>query len=109
MRLARDLGMEPVAEICSKQELDLAMQAQTEIVGINNRDLRTLQIDSHRKELAPLIPEGVVVISEGGINTYEDAKRMLKAGADATLVGTAIMCPSNVKEAVQRVMGIGKS
>jgi indole-3-glycerol phosphate synthase len=110
VRLARDLGMEPVVEICSKQELDLAIETDAEILGINNRDLRTLQIDLRRtEELAPLVPEGLIVISESGINTYEDAKRMLKAGADAVLVGTAIMRSPNVKEAVQRVIGIGKS
>jgi indole-3-glycerol phosphate synthase len=110
VRLTKDLGMEPVVEVCNKQELDLAIQTQVEILGINNRDLRTLQIDLHRtEELAPLVPEDITVISESGINTYEDAKRMLEAGADAVLVGTSIMRSPNIKEAVQRVIGVSES
>jgi len=109
VKLTKDLGMEPVVEVCNKRELDLAMQTDTEIIGINNRDLRTLQIDLRRtEELVPSIPDDIVVISESGISTHSDAKRMIEAGADAILVGTAIMRSPDVKEAVRRMIGVGE-
>jgi len=109
IELARDLGMTPVVEVCNKPELELAIEAGAEVLGINNRDLRTLQVDlNHTIELAPLVPENVTVISESGISSSSDAKRMLEAGADAVLVGTAIMRSPDVKKAVEEMVRIGK-
>jgi indole-3-glycerol phosphate synthase len=109
IELARDLGMMPVVEVCDKSELKRAVRDGAEVLGINNRDLRTLQVDLNRTiELAPLVPEDVTVISESGISSSYDARRMLEAGADAVLVGTAIMRSPDVKKAVEEMVKIGK-
>jgi indole-3-glycerol phosphate synthase len=101
--------MTPVVEVCNKSELKLAVEAGAEVLGINNRDLRTLQVDLNRTvELAPLVPEGVTVISESGISSPSDARRMLEAGADAVLVGSAIMRSPDVRRAVEEMVRVGK-
>lgn len=84
-------GKEPLVEVHNKRELENALSTDTNIIGINNRDLTTLEVDiSATEELAPLV-SGKTIISESGISTPQDAVRMIDAGADAILVGTSIM------------------
>ncbi len=84
-------GREPLVEVHNKNELEAALSTNTNIIGINNRDLTTMKVDiSTTEKLAPLI-SGKIIISESGISTPEDAVRMIDAGADAILVGTSIM------------------
>ncbi|MCZ7356672.1 MAG: indole-3-glycerol-phosphate synthase [Candidatus Methanoperedens sp.] len=84
-------GLEPLVEVHNKKELDSALSTDTNIIGINNRDLDTLKVDITTTEaLAPLISDRII-ISESGISAPEDAVRMINAGADAILVGTSIM------------------
>lgn len=103
MELASELGMESLVEVCNEEELCIALEAGAKLIGINNRNLRTLEVDlSMTEKLAPFIPPGVVVVSESGISTPEDVRRMLRAGADAVLIGTSIMKEEDVKGAVER-------
>jgi indole-3-glycerol phosphate synthase len=90
---ARSLGMEPLVEVHTPQEMDPALQSGAKIIGINNRNLMTLQVDLGTFErLAPLAREqGVFLVAESGVHSREDALRMARAGADALLVGTALM------------------
>ncbi len=89
---ARELGMASVVEVHHESELDAVLKLQPQIVGINNRDLTTLNVDLETSiRLRPLIPEGIVAIGESGIKSPEDVKRLLHAGLDAFLVGTALM------------------
>lgn len=90
---ARSLGMEPVVEVHTEQEMKRALKTDAEIIGINNRDLSTLQVDLGTFErLAPLGKQaGVFLVAESGVHSREDALRMMRAGADALLVGTALM------------------
>lgn len=84
-------GIEPLVEVHNKKELETALSTGTNLIGINNRDLNTLEVDiSTTEKLAPLISDRTIV-SESGISTPEDAVRMINAGADAVLVGTSIM------------------
>ncbi len=84
-------GREPLVEVHNKKELENALSTGTNLIGINNRDLNTLEVDiSTTEKLAPLISDRIIV-SESGISTPEDAVRMIEAGADAVLVGTSIM------------------
>jgi indole-3-glycerol phosphate synthase len=73
--------------------MDPALQSGAKIIGINNRNLMTLQVDLGTFErLAPLAREqGVFLVAESGVHSREDALRMARAGADALLVGTALM------------------
>ncbi len=84
-------GREPLVEVHNEAELENALAANANIIGINNRDLTTMKVDiSTTEELAPLI-SGRIIVSESGISSPEDAVRMLDAGANAILVGTSIM------------------
>ncbi len=106
MRLAEDLGMESLVEVFSPEEVRQALNAGARLVGINNRDLETLEVDISRTErLAGLIPDEVTLVSESGISTVEDVRRVMAAGADAILVGTSIMRAANVEEKVRELVG----
>jgi indole-3-glycerol phosphate synthase len=94
-RRARKLGLEVVVEIHTRSELERALALSPTIIGINNRNILCFEMDSGdvrvTEELAPLIPDGVVRISESSLQTEEDIRRAVEAGADAVLVGTAIL------------------
>jgi indole-3-glycerol phosphate synthase len=105
MRLVEDLGMESLVEVMDEEEAKAAISAGAKLIGINNRDLETLEVDLNRTaKLAPSIPDDVVLVSESGINTPDDVRRMLDAGADAVLVGTAIMRAGNIEQKVRSLV-----
>ena len=90
---ARAYGMEPLVEVHTEAELERALNTDARIIGINNRNLNTLKVDLGTFErLAPWAKEaGVFLVAESGVHSQEDALRMMRAGADALLVGTALM------------------
>ncbi|WIV67793.1 indole-3-glycerol phosphate synthase [Natrialbaceae archaeon AArc-T1-2] len=89
---ARDRGFQPLVEVHDVDELEAALSAGAEIVGVNNRDLTRLEVDLETFEsVAPHVPDDVALIAESGISTPDDVRRMREAGADALLVGSAIM------------------
>ncbi len=92
LTLGRDLGMDALIEIHDESELQIAVDSGAEIVGINNRDLRTFNTDLAVTEgLAPLIPGDKVIVSESGIFTPEHLKRLGQLGVNAVLVGEALV------------------
>ena len=90
---ARSLGMEPLVEVHTRDELESVLKTDAKIIGINNRNLNTLQVDLGSFErLAPMASDaGVFLVAVSGVYSKEDAKRMMDAGADALLVGTMLM------------------
>jgi indole-3-glycerol phosphate synthase len=90
---AYSLGMEPLVEVHSEKELDQVLKTDATVIGINNRDLETLTIDlGNFERLAPLVKDsGVFLVAESGVHSRQDAFRMRNAGADAILIGTALM------------------
>jgi indole-3-glycerol phosphate synthase len=90
---ARAYGMEPLVEVHTEDELKAALNTSARIIGINNRNLNTLEVDLKTFEhLAPLAKEaGVFLVAESGVHSHEDALRMMRAGADALLVGGELM------------------
>ncbi|WP_410765393.1 indole-3-glycerol phosphate synthase [Haloferax sp. DFSO60] len=89
---ATDRGFQPLVEVHTKAELDAALETDAKIIGINNRDLGKLEVDLDTFEsLAPVVPDDVHLVAESGVKTRDDVRRMREAGADALLVGTAIM------------------
>lgn len=105
MQLAEKLGLESLVEVTSEDEVGLAVSAGAEIIGINNRDLETLEVDLNRTVgLAPLIPDGATLVSESGISSPADVRKMLDAGADALLVGTALMQAENIEQKVRSLV-----
>lgn len=113
VELALEKGFEPLVEVHNSKELSFSLDTGAKIIGINNRDLETLKINlGTTEELAPLIREydldhGTkhLIISESGMNSAEDVKRVIQAGADAVLIGSALMESDSVfnktKEFVQ--------
>ncbi len=89
---ARERGFQPLVEVHTREELERAIEAGARIVGINNRDLRRLAVDLDTFEMvASDAPDDVLLVAGSGIRSNEDARRMCEAGADALLIGTAIM------------------
>lgn len=106
-RLAEELGMECLVEVTSMDEVRLAVSAEARLIGINNRDLETLDINLDRtRELASVVPEDVVLVSESGIRLPGDVRAMLEAGADAVLVGTALMQAEDIEEKVRSLVDV---
>ncbi len=90
---ARSIGIEPLVEVHTDREMDKALKADAKIIGINNRDLNTMEINLTTFEhLAPVGKNaGAFLVAESGIHNNESALRMMHAGADVLLVGTALM------------------
>nr|WP_205774609.1 indole-3-glycerol phosphate synthase TrpC [Alkalicoccus luteus] len=90
---ARERGMESLVEVHDETELEKVLRAsQPDMIGVNNRDLRTFHTDlSVSERLRPMIPESTMFISESGIHTAQDVKRLYEAGADGLLIGESLM------------------
>jgi indole-3-glycerol phosphate synthase len=89
---ARERGFQVLVEAHTRAEVEQALTAGADIVGVNNRDLTQLAVDlSTFEAVAPAVPGSVTLIAESGITTVEDVHRMVRAGADGLLVGSAIM------------------
>jgi indole-3-glycerol phosphate synthase len=92
VRAARERGFQVLVETHTEAELERAVAAGARFVGVNNRDLAALEVDLDTfGSVAPAAPESVTLIAESGITTRDDVRRMRAAGADALLVGSAIM------------------
>ena len=104
LALGGELGMDALVEIHDEDELQVALDAGAEIVGINNRDLRTFQTDLATTEgLAPLIPGDRVIVSESGIFTQEHLQRLGRLGVNAVLVGEALVTAPNTAAKVREL------
>ncbi len=90
--LGRELGMEPLVEVHTGEELDRALAAGARILGVNNRDLKTLTVRIETSfELIGRIPDDCIAVSESGLRTHDDLVKLRAAGFDAFLVGTHLM------------------
>ena len=86
------IGLDTLVEVHDEAELGIARAAGARIIGINNRDLRSLEVDlSTSLRLRPHVPDGVIVVAESGIATRDDVRALEDAGVDAILVGEALM------------------
>ena len=91
-REAKRFGLAPLVEVHNKEELDLALKYDCEIIGINNRNLNTFNVTlDTTKELIDSIPKDKVIVAESGIMSIEDLKMMQEFGADAVLIGELFM------------------
>ena len=102
----RRLGMDALVETHTAEEIARAAAAGADIVGVNCRDLETLAVDvSVSERLLALIPDGCVKIAESGVSSRADVERLAAAGADAFLVGTALMKADNPVKKLQELKG----
>jgi len=90
--LAREIGLDVLVEVHDEDELEDALSTQASLVGVNNRDLHTFTTDlSTSERLRPMIPVGRTLVTESGIHTPEDVRRLRSSRIDAFLVGEAFM------------------
>ena len=105
--IAREIALELVLEVRNEAELERALDAGAEIIGVNNRNLETLEIDPETVfRIIPLVPADCVAVAESGYATPEDVARAAEAGADAVLVGSALSRSPDPASAVSRISKI---
>ena len=106
LALSNRFWMQCLVEVHTREELEIALEAGAEIIGINNRDLHTFQTDlSVTHELARLVPRGKIVVSESGIRSNEDMVKLGRLGVHAALVGEAIVTDADVAAKVRELAG----
>ena len=104
--LSQQLAMRCLVEVHDESELDRALDAGAEVVGINNRDLRTFQTDlSVTMNLAPRFPSGKILVSESGINSQDHLRQLAAVGVNAVLVGEALVTATDVSAKVRELSG----
>jgi indole-3-glycerol phosphate synthase len=106
---AIELGMTPLVELYDPENLDRVLEAGATLIGVNNRDLRTFQVDlEHTLRLRPRVPDQCVMVSESGVKSHADVQRLEAAGVDAILVGESLMRQPDIGAAVDQLLGRGK-
>ncbi|MSQ23711.1 MAG: indole-3-glycerol phosphate synthase TrpC [Chloroflexi bacterium] len=103
---ADSLGLDAIVEVHSEEETRRAVALHVPIIGINNRNLATFQVDlATTEQLRPLIPDGTLVIGESGISTRADVQRLQAAGVHAVLVGSALVTAIDPAAKVRELLG----
>lgn len=106
LAFGHEIGLDLLVEIHDEDDAEIAVAAGAEIVGINNRNLKTLEVDPDTVlRLLPDIPAGTTVIAESGISDAGDVRRLEEAGVDAILVGEALMSAPDPAKAVRVLLG----
>jgi indole-3-glycerol phosphate synthase len=107
---ARERGLDVLCEVHDGDELQRALDAGCDLIGVNSRDLRTFRVDlATAVELAEKIPAGVVRVAESGIHSSSDLERLRAVGYDAFLVGESLMRPERPGEALRELLGVARS
>lgn len=105
---AESLGLTPLVEVHTRTELERALDAGAKVVGVNTRDLTTLELDRDVfSRLAPLIPDGIVKVAESGVRGPHDLLAYAAAGADAVLVGESLVTGGDPRGAVADLVTAG--
>ena len=106
MQIAESLGMDSLVEVHTEKELKKVLNMDVPIIGINNRDLHTLEIDTKITEkLYLLIPKGKTVVVESGLKTKQDVLFLKILGVSAVLIGSAFMEAPDIKKKIEEIMG----
>jgi indole-3-glycerol phosphate synthase len=100
-------GLAALVEVHDERELEAALAVGAELIGINNRDLTTLEVDTNRTfALRPRVPSAKVVVAESGFSSREELERLSAAGVDAVLIGEALMRAPDLEAATQALTGL---
>lgn len=107
LHLAHELGLSVLFEVHDFAELETALRINAPVIGINNRNLKTLAIDLNTTfELKKEIPEDRVIVSESGIKTRDDVLRLEASGIDAMLIGTSLMESEEIGKKIDMLRGL---
>jgi indole-3-glycerol phosphate synthase len=102
---AHGWGMDVLAEVHNREELERALRLDADLIGVNNRNLKTLDVDLATTEaLAPLVPSDRVLVCESGLFTRVDLDRMARVGARCFLIGESLMRQDDISGAVQELL-----
>ena len=105
IQVSHRLGLDCLVEAHDKAEVERALLAGAQIIGVNNRNLQSLKVDLNNcLSLIPRIPEGIVIVAESGLKTHEDVRRAQEAGAHAVLIGEFFMRAPDIGAKIKEVM-----
>ena len=107
--VATDVDLEIVYEVRDERELERALSLDARIIGVNNRNLETLEIDRDTvSRIVPSIPSACIAIAESGYSSVESVSEAASAGADAILVGSSLSASGNPEDAVRSIASVGR-
>jgi indole-3-glycerol phosphate synthase len=110
LRTARSLGLDALVEVHDEAEAEVALDAGAELIGVNQRDLVTFEVDTQRAvRVAGSLPDHVVRVAESGVRHRDDVTRLADAGFDAVLVGEALVTAPDPGAALAALMGVEAS
>lgn len=104
---AHELGMDVLIEVHNATEMERALKLKSELIGVNNRNLKTMQIDiATTEQLAGMLPQDRMIVCESGLFSAEDLDRMAKVGANCFLIGESLMRQDDVEAATRTILGL---
>lgn len=107
LNLARDIGVDCLVEVHDETELDVALEAGAEIVGVNNRNLKDFSVDLETSErLALHIPDQVIRVSESGVSSADDVSRLKRAGYSCFLIGEKLVTSADPRDKLKELMSV---
>ena len=109
IQLGKDLGMDALVEVHTDEDLNKAVDAKAEIIGLNNRNLRTLEVDTERaKHLIPHVPKGIPIVVESGIKKHDEIMSYKSLGVHSFLIGTVLMKSEDRVSMIHSLLGLDK-
>ncbi len=106
LEICKNLAIDAIVEIHNEEDLNKSLSVDSQIIGINNRNLHTFEVDLEvTSNLIRSIPEDKTIISESGIKTYEDVMFLKSLGVDAVLIGETFMRSDDIGSKVRELMG----
>ena len=110
LEIAQGLGMGVLVEAHDAEEVERAIETGAHIIGINNRDLSTFEVDINTTlELKKMVPGGKVLVSESGIRNRDQVRMLEDGGVDAMLVGEALVTSKDIRATIHELLGIDES
>ena len=104
--IAKGLGLDALVETHNQEEIERAIIAGADIIGVNNRDLKTFQVDLENSiSLRKSVPQSILFVAESGIKSREDILKLENAGVDGVLIGETLMASPNIKKTLDRLRG----